>query len=297
MPPNVNTLPSVNWHVTEICNFQCNYCYATFSKMPASSPITNEDGLRLLSLLADAGVDKITFVGGEPTLHPHLVSWTKQSRSLGMVTAMITNGTRLVSRGGHDVLSYLDWCGLSLDSASPETQNAMGRRLSNPVEHAAKFGRIVRQANVTAKLNTVVTRQNVHECVSPIVEAVAPSRWKIFQYLPMEEERVNRSLMISSEEFREFVARHKSVCQPGVMEWEDNDRMIGSYAMIDPRGRFFDARKSGDGKIRRKYANPILSHGVIETLSALNYDFSSLVNRGGLYDWRKEHTQNEQSRA
>jgi radical S-adenosyl methionine domain-containing protein 2 len=285
--PPTSPLPSANWHITEVCNFQCTYCYATFSKMPVRSPVSLVDGKKIISMLANAGVDKITFVGGEPTLHPHLTAWAAYSKSAGLVTAMITNGTRLVPKGGHAVLEYLDWCGLSMDSGSITTQAVMGRRVGNPITYTARFAEIVRGAGVVPKLNSVITSLNVDEDLTELVQAINPARWKIFQYLPVEDERYDKNLIITATQFADFVSRHSNVCPAGVMEWEDNDRMIGSYVMIDPRGRFFDAKRDAKGRIFRTYAKPILECGVDATLTTLNYDVKALVGRGGLYEWRK----------
>lgn len=280
-------LPAVNWHITNACNFSCIYCDATFSRMPPSSRISEEDGRRIITMLAAAGVDKINFVGGEPTLHPHLLSWVSFSRSCGLTTAMITNGAKLVSAGGHAVLEYLDWCGLSLDSGSPATQAALGRKIDDPVAFAGRFSEIMQSAGVASKLNSVVTQLNIADDLTELVRTLNPKRWKIFQYLPVQDERCDQRLEVTNDEFGSFVRRHAGLCPPGVMAWEDNDRMIGSYVMIDPFGRFFDARRDDNGAICRTYSSPILDGGVVPSLSALNYDVTALKRRGGLYDWRE----------
>jgi MoaA/NifB/PqqE/SkfB family radical SAM enzyme len=37
--------------------------------------MAENEGYKLLDQLADAGVEKVNFVGGEPMLHPHIEAW------------------------------------------------------------------------------------------------------------------------------------------------------------------------------------------------------------------------------
>ncbi len=64
---------SVNWHVWPSCNYHCIFCFARFER-GNERPYTLEleEGLNLLSQLVEAGMEKITFVGGEPMRCPHL---------------------------------------------------------------------------------------------------------------------------------------------------------------------------------------------------------------------------------
>ena len=53
---------------------------------------------------------------GEPTLHPHIGELLAESRRLGFVTSIISNGARL-ERLLDSHAADLDWVGLSVDSA------------------------------------------------------------------------------------------------------------------------------------------------------------------------------------
>lgn len=46
-------------------------------------------------LLAAAGVSKITFVGGEPLLHPLLPELLAAAKGAGLVTSLVSNGSLL----------------------------------------------------------------------------------------------------------------------------------------------------------------------------------------------------------
>jgi MoaA/NifB/PqqE/SkfB family radical SAM enzyme len=70
-----------------------------------------DDGVRLLQFLYDNKFMIVYFTGGEPTLHPDLISLVRQANRLGLVTSMTTNGTSSLTTltqlrdAGLDVLS------------------------------------------------------------------------------------------------------------------------------------------------------------------------------------------------
>jgi len=62
--------PAVNFHLWKPCNLRCKFCYAVFDDdlhlQAVRGGLAQDDALRLLELLKAAGVEKLTFVGGDP---------------------------------------------------------------------------------------------------------------------------------------------------------------------------------------------------------------------------------------
>lgn len=272
---------AVNFHLWPKCNLRCRFCYATFPTARAVLPLAQ--ALRLLDLLAAAGSDKITFVGGEPTLHPHLPELLRHADGLGLTTCIVTNGARLT-----EVLdaagSSVHWVGLSIDSGDEATQAALGRGAGEHIARAVAHAAEARRRGIRLKLNTVVTALNWREDMSALVRAVAPDRWKVFQVLEIEGENDGKieDLKIDARQFAAFVDRHQHLGDTGMAPIaEDNDAMRGSYVMIDPQGCFF-----GNATGRVVTSEPILRVGVAAALSQVGYDDAKFHERGGLYDWR-----------
>jgi MoaA/NifB/PqqE/SkfB family radical SAM enzyme len=75
------------------------------------SCISAQDGLRVLDFLYRNKFMAVYFTGGEPTLHPDVMSFVRHANRLGLVTSMTTNGTSSLStldglrEAGLDVLS------------------------------------------------------------------------------------------------------------------------------------------------------------------------------------------------
>ena len=58
--------------ITGKCQLECVHCYAGSSPRGTHGEMVFDDWKRVISEAADAGVQHVQFIGGEPTLHPHL---------------------------------------------------------------------------------------------------------------------------------------------------------------------------------------------------------------------------------
>jgi radical S-adenosyl methionine domain-containing protein 2 len=278
--------PAVNFHLWKPCNLNCTFCYATFdddaSLRVVRGGLTEHEARGVIKAIREAGAEKLTFVGGEPTLCPHLPALLRLARDLGFVNALVTNGARL-DHVLHAAPGCVDWVGLSVDSASEATQAALGRGRGDHVARAVEHFQRLHELGIRVKLNTVVTALNWSEDMSDFVLRVQPERWKVFQVLPVEGQNSGRvePLLITGNQFRDFVDRHRAIEANGLtIAAESNDDMTGSYAMIDPLGRFF----SNVGG-RHVYSLPILQVGVDCAFKGVQFDAARFAARGGRYDW------------
>jgi len=170
-----------------------------------------------------------------------------------------------------------------VDSAREHTQSLLGRGDGHHVGRSIELFDLARRAGIRVKLNTVVTALNWDEDMSAFVRRVRPDRWKVFQVLPIagQNDGMVEPLLIDEQRFRAFVDRHAHLAAEGRGPVaESNDAILGSYAMVDPRGRFF-----GDSTGTHIYSDPILEVGVEAALAQVGFDPEKLVERGGHYDW------------
>lgn len=182
---------------------------------------------------------------------------------------------------------HLDWVTLSIDSASSLTLLELGRAVQGtrviPADRYLELGQAVRGAGMRLKLNTVVTSANVAEDMSGFVATLAPERWKIMRVLPVQGQNSGKvePFLCSADEFEAFVQRHYHLETDGIrIVPEDNDDMRGSYAMVDPAGRFYDNVSGG-----YRYTRPILEVGVDAAWSQVAFYMDRFVARGGVYNF------------
>lgn len=271
---------SINFHLYKPCDSRCTFCFATFRDVEGQ--LEPGDARRLLDQLRAAGGEKLTFAGGEPTLHPHLGALVDHAKALGFTTSIVTSGSRLDALlDGH--ASSLDWVALSVDSAVERTQRSLGRGRGDHVVRVRSLAARCHAEGVRLKVNTVVTALNCDEDMGALVRELRPERWKVFQVLRVEGQNDGRvePLLITPERFAAFVERHSSLALAGIaVVPEDNDAMEDSYVMIDPLGRFY-----GNHLGRHVVSAPILSVGVGEALREVGYSYEKFDARGGRYAW------------
>jgi radical S-adenosyl methionine domain-containing protein 2 len=271
---------AVNFHLWKPCNYHCRFCFATFRDVQGH--LTFSDAKRLLLLLREAGTEKINFAGGEPTLHPHLGELLFESRRLGFVTSIVSNGVRIAELLEKHA-GNIDWVALSVDSASEVIQKNLGRGNGDHVQRSIALFDELHRYSIHVKLNTVVTRLNFQEDMSEFVRRVRPERWKVFQVLPVDGQNDGsvEELLISTQQFQEFVERHQILLEEGFRPVaETNNLMKDSYVMINPQGQFYNTTTG-----RYLYSSSILEVGVDAALAQVGWNVDNFLARGGIYAW------------
>ena len=282
---------AVNWHFWPWCNYGCKFCFARFEDIPRADRLPKEIAVTVPQMLADAGADKITFVGGEPTLCPYLEDLLLASKKAGLTTCIVSNATGLTEEFLDRCGYLIDWIGLSIDASSDELHVEIGRGLRSDLARASSHHLVEAKAawerctsrGIRMKLNTVVCRSNLHDDMSDLVLELRPERWKIFEVLPVKGQNDGdvEPLLLKEGEFQTWVQRHEHVVDEGIQFVpESNDLMRGSYAMMDALGRFYSNVDGG-----HSYGPSILDVGVLEAWGQNRFLEDRFHDRGGVYQW------------
>jgi radical S-adenosyl methionine domain-containing protein 2 len=272
---------------------RCQFCFATFQDVKKTTlpkgHLPREEAVEVVKKLAQFGFQKITFAGGEPTLCKWLTELICIAKIEGLTTMIVTNGTNLTDEFLKANQNNLDWIALSVDSLSELTNIEIGRAIvgKNPIKKSSYYVLVekIKSYGYGLKINTVVNSKNVNENMHEFIEYAKPYRWKIFQVLPIKGQNDNNinEFVISKNQFNEFVSKHKSINNSIKIIPENNNQMQGSYAMVDPAGRFFDNNTG-----THLYSQPILSVGCKNAISKMNYNLEKFNERGGSYDWERK---------
>ena len=276
----MKTIPTVNFHIILACNMACSFCFAANLPKPNLAP---SEAIRIVRMLPQAGFKKINFAGGEPMLYPGLDGVIRAAKACGMTTSIVTNGTRVTGKWLEGMSGHLDWLALSMDSVDPRTHHRSGRATKDgplPTTVYAEICRDVKRHGIRLKVNTVISRHNWKERLSGFIRIAQPERWKIMRALPVEGQNDGGagSFEVTDEQYAAYLERNRSVNGVTIVP-EDNDQMLGSYVMIDPRGCFFDNTTG-----RYAYSKPILQVGIMDALKDVTVDHAKFVARGGYYD-------------
>ncbi|MCJ1434950.1 hypothetical protein MMC27_004320 [Xylographa pallens] len=278
---------SVNYHFTRQCNKTCGFCFHTAT---TSYRMPEEEAKRGLALLAQAGMKKLNFAGGEPFLYReflgHMIAYCKESLHLESIS-IVTNGSLVTEAFLKKYGQHIDILAVSCDSFDEATNIAIGRGSGDNVRQLGRIAAWCRTYGIRFKLNTVVCQLNHDEDMNGWVARLQPFRWKCFQVLLVAGEndsaatlRDVRRFQISDEQYRRFCERHQG--QTSFVP-EPNRLMAKSYLILDEYMRFLD--REG-----REPSPPILEVGVQAALGKVFWDRESFVSRGGLYDWTRGET-------
>lgn len=275
---------TASFHIVKPCNMKCKFCYATFEDMHIVNQLSKEDAFIILDKLKQAGLQKITFAGGEPLLYKWIYEVIVYSKSIGLTTSIITNGSLLTDELIEKFKGNLDWMGISVDSLNDETNKLIGRTYKNKVNYLDLCLKI-KDAGFKLKINTVVNSFNWYSDLNDFIDDVKPERWKVFQALRVEGQNDSQfdEIKVTDEQYKSFINQHKlndDMSERNCLVVEDNEAMTGSYLLIDPQGRLFENSKGC-----YTYSSPLQDNDIEKCLSEININREMFIKRGGIYKW------------
>ena len=242
---------SVCWNITSRCNENCKFCY----RILTYSENDLEKNKKILEVLANLSVDKISWTGGEALLYPNLIELLKISKSYGIINNLLTNGKLLSKEKILELEPYLDYITLSYDSNNSDTYKIMGRgeRHGLNVIQALDFIKD-NNINIKIKINTLVSKINRDEItdIGRTLEKYNIERWRLFKFIPLRNCAISSSsnFKISNEEFKNVVSDVKNLYGEHIQISERNEDKIQSYyLLINSVGDFIITENMKDKKI------------------------------------------------
>lgn len=160
--------------LSDLCNQDCSFCayrmssglstelFATPETHNPNRKMPTEKALSLLQEFRRMGGKAVQFTGGgEPTVHKDHLAIFETAQSLGLETALVTNGVKLNPE--HPSIARMKWIRVSVDAGTAETY-AKVRRVSEKHWHRA-WRTIGELAKLPPRLGVgfVVTNENYRE--------------------------------------------------------------------------------------------------------------------------------------
>jgi len=118
--------------VTDRCNLRCSYCMPAegLDWLPKPEMLTDDELVRLVTVMVGLGVTQVRLTGGEPLLRRSLVDVVRRIAALEPRPriAMTTNGVGLDRLAAPLAAAGLDRVNVSLDTIDPEHFSRLTRR-------------------------------------------------------------------------------------------------------------------------------------------------------------------------
>ncbi|HUS92517.1 MAG TPA: radical SAM protein [Phycisphaerae bacterium] len=152
------------WESTVRCNLACAHCRRIEVREEAARhDLTTDEFRAVLDSAATLGRPIIVFSGGEPLLRDDWEPLAAHASSLGLPTALATNGTMVddalagrIARAGFRRVS------ISLDGADAETHDAF-RRVAGSFQRALAGIAALRAAGVPVQVNATIAAHNADQ--------------------------------------------------------------------------------------------------------------------------------------
>lgn len=232
----------INLHITERCNYNCKYCFAHFA---GNCDLSVKDWHKIIDDIKTAGnISAINFAGGEPVLYKNFPELVDYAKDKGFSVSIISNGSLLLNEklAPIDMLKKIDTLGISVDSFNINILKALGCCNGNSVLSKEKLIEVINRAKsanplMKIKLNTVVSALNKDEQLTEFENTVQIDRWKFLKVKLFENVNFsNRNLIISDEEFQNFVAKNHRKHGENILE----STVKRSYIIVDNTGNLLD---------------------------------------------------------
>ena len=277
----------VNYHLNEVCNYNCRYCFSKWDiseKLKREQDITvrlevlkelhhffyNSSAINPMAELMSWNKVRINFSGGEPMLIHKIDEIIKQAQHLGFKPSLVTNGSLLNENNLLNIAPYLVKLGISLDSPNLKTLQQIGRMTKSgktysnqSIVQSVKRAREI-NPNIIIKINTIVNFFNKDEDFSPLIDSIEPDEWSAIQVLDF----FDKDAAISSDEFEIFIGFHRER-YPELLFSENNEDYSASFLMISPENNF---KPSIWGLKGYTHSDPIHKVGAVKAISQIDFD-------------------------
>jgi cyclic pyranopterin phosphate synthase len=261
--------------LTDKCSLRCTYCMPAegLTWLSKAARLDDEEILRLAAVFVGLGVTSVRLTGGEPLVHPTLVSVVSR---LGRLRprpeiSLTTNGISLETRAGALAAAGLDRINVSLDTLDRARFAELTRR--DRLEDVLRGVATASAAGLTPmKINAVLIRgSNLDEAPALLEWALrAGYQLRFIEHMPLDADHTwSRGEMVTADEIqglleqdyelRPFGHRDHAPAEqfevldgPGRPDWAAWPGLVGIIASVTrPFCRDCDRlRLTADGQLR-----------------------------------------------
>lgn len=238
------------WNITARCNQNCKYCHRFLNV----KDLTLDENLTILKNLIDAGVNCITWTGGEALLLDGIDELLKYSYEHNIKNKIITNGKLLTPEKIDKIYRYLDSVTLSIDSIDDDINDSLGRGR----EHRSEIKEILdyikfKKYNVKVRINSVVCKNNidVFDNLIAFLNDYDIYSWRIFKFMPLREKAVvnKEKFNITMNEYLDVVLKVKENSKIKNIDTRIEEDMEKKYILILANGDIVITNNGKDEKV------------------------------------------------
>jgi mycofactocin biosynthetic radical S-adenosylmethionine protein MftC len=204
---------NVTWEVTYACNLSCVHCLSD-SGGKRSGELTTEQARKVIDVMSENKVFQFSIGGGEPFAREDFMELVDYAHEKGIVTCISTNGTMIDDDIAHRLDHRLVYIQVSLDGATPESNDAI--RGKGSFRRALNALECLKKRNIEVSINTVLTKLSFPELDALAgVAASVGAKFRVSRFRPSGRGKkswanlnVSRKQMLS---FSDWLSDHMGV--------------------------------------------------------------------------------------
>ena len=251
--------------INERCNLRCIYCMSEDRVFPPNQNLLQPNEIkRIIDLVAKMGVTKIRFTGGEPLLHPDIVSFVQYASQNPNIQSvhLTSNATLLKKKVESLVQAGLDGINISIDSFDENNFFAITRR-KNQIEKVQRGIQSALRYPISIKLNVVVMHDLNHQEILDFVRYTKDNQLTVrfIELMPFDEQQIwKKGRFFNCDQILTMIKDTYSVLEPLLGTATEHIRFkipnhMGDIAIIPSYSRNICGtcnrfRITADGKIR-----------------------------------------------
>lgn len=210
---NIHRIRMLYMQLLYRCNFACQHCFHGELLRANDSYTAQEAHAMLRYFRAQYGLAAVTFLGGEPLLHPGIVDVCREAKGLGLTVEICTNGHFGFRHQVEQLAPYLDKLRVSLEGLE-----AANDRIRQPGSFASAMQTIelARELGVTLGATMTVTSANLADVV-PLarrLEQRGVQELKLHCLRPVGNAAQHPELFISDT--AQYAGLHEDIRQAGL---------------------------------------------------------------------------------
>ena len=271
--------------VTDRCNYRCAYCVPPegVNWLEPSMILSDDEIVRVLSVLGRQGVSRVRLTGGEPLVRPGFVELVRKIKATGVIEdlSVTTNGSQLAHYAADLKAAGLNRVNISLDTIDPErfrelTCGGDVREVLAGIQAAIDAGLD------PVKLNVVLTDAVSEEDLAFFQGLVRekPVAVRFIEYMPSHRCRVRSGMSVTTvtehlnkQTIGKLAPPSQTPCGCGPAHYLQGEADRGLYGFIAPISECFcdrcnRIRLTADGRLRPC----LLSDSEIDLRTALRHN-------------------------
>jgi MoaA/NifB/PqqE/SkfB family radical SAM enzyme len=211
----------INCFITEACNFKCPMCHVVNSRNKINAHIPFSE-FKKIAIESKKYSPSFQLAGGEPLLHPDIISMIKLLNDNNIVKLLVTNGLLLEEKAKDLIDSGLDYLAISLDGPDENTQYKRGNVKQSFDKIIKGIEKIVRLRGKKifphVRIATVISKYNIQnfEKIFDIAQKLGVDQWSIshhfyyYDQIKKQQEKLSQATCFGSDVWGEDNGSNKT---------------------------------------------------------------------------------------